>query len=50
MPSDEGEQGVIAATADTVAWMEVGATLPDDDLASIHQLAPEALDAKPLSV
>jgi hypothetical protein len=48
MPRDQGEQGVVAATADSVTRVEVGAALPDDDLASVHQLAAKPLDAKPL--
>ena len=50
MPRDQGEQGVVAATADSVTRVEVGAALPDDDLASVHQLAAKPLDAKPLRV
>ena len=47
MAGDQGEQGVIAAT-DPITRMEVGAALPDDDLAGVHQLAAEPLDAEPL--
>jgi hypothetical protein len=50
MPFDEREQRVVAAAPHTVTWMEVGATLADDDLARIHQLPTESLDAKPLRV
>jgi hypothetical protein len=50
MSCDQREQGVIAATADTVAGVEVGTALPHDDLASIHQLAAEPLDAEPLRI
>src|SRR5262249_50128425 len=42
------EQRVITATADAVARVEVRAALPDDDLARVHRLTAEALDAKPL--
>src|ERR1700680_627558 len=45
---DEREQGVIAAAADTRPGVEVGATLPDDDLARVDLLATEPLDAEPL--
>jgi len=36
MSCDQGEQSVIATTAHAVTRVEVGAALPDDDLASIH--------------
>ena len=49
-PCDQREQGVVAAAADPVARVEVGAALPDDDLAGVDQLAAEALDAEPLGV
>src|SRR6478609_3038961 len=44
------EQGVVAATANAGARVEVGATLADDDLACGNYLAAEALDAEVLSV
>src|SRR5215212_11532564 len=50
MPFDQREQRVVAATPHTVPGMEVGATLADDDLAGIDQLAAETLDAEPLRV
>jgi hypothetical protein len=50
MPGDQREQGVIAAAANTVTWVEVGTTLPDDDLAGVDQLAAEPLDAEPLRI
>jgi hypothetical protein len=50
MPGDQREQGVITATANTVACVEVGTALPDDDLAGVHQLAAEPLDAEPLRI
>src|SRR5215471_13139288 len=42
------EQRIVIATANAVARMEVRAALPDDDLARVHRLPAEALDAKPL--
>lgn len=45
-----GEQGVVVATADVVAGVEVGAALADDDLTGADELAAEALDAQTLSV
>jgi hypothetical protein len=50
MPGDQREQGVIAATANTVACVEVGTALPDDDLAGVDKLAAEPLDAEPLRI
>ena len=47
---DEREQRVVAATADAVAGVEVGAALADDDLAGVDDLAAEALDAEALGV
>ena len=47
---DEREMGVVAATADADAGVEVRATLADDDLASVDNLAAETLDAKVLGV
>ena len=44
------EQGVVAATANAGARVEVGAALADDDLASGNYLAAEALDAEVLGV
>jgi len=44
------EQGVVTATANAGARVEVGAALADDDLASGYNLATEALDAEVLSV
>ena len=49
-PGDEREQRVVAATADAVARVEVGAALADEDLAGVDGLAAEALDAQALSV
>jgi len=45
-----GEQCVVTATTDVDAGVEVGATLADDDLARLDDLAAEALDAEPLRV
>jgi hypothetical protein len=50
MSCDQREQGVIPTPADTVAWVEVGTALPDDDLAGVHLLAAEPLDAEPLRI
>ena len=55
MPNSHGargqrEQRVVAAAADVVAGVEVGAALADDDLAGVDQLAAEALDAEALGV
>jgi hypothetical protein len=50
MPCHQCKQGVIAAAADTVAWVEVGTALPDDDLAGVDQLAAEPFDAEPLRI
>src|SRR3954447_532724 len=46
----EGEEGVVAATADVHAGVEVGAALADQDLARVDGLAAEALHAEALSV
>ena len=50
LPVDQREQRVVAATADALAGVEVGAALADDDLARVHVLAAEALHAEPLGV
>src|SRR4029453_8783753 len=50
MPSDQRKQGVIATAAHTIARVKVGAALPDNDFASIHQLTAKPLDPKPLSI
>src|ERR1700689_1638667 len=44
------EERVVVTTTDTLARVEVRATLPDDDLARVEELAAEALHAKPLRV
>ena len=46
----QGEQRVVLAAADAVARVELGAALPDDDLAGLDDLAAEALDAQALGV
>ena len=46
----EREEGVVLATADIIAGVEVGAPLAHDDLARADDLAAETLDAEPLSV
>jgi hypothetical protein len=50
MPCDQREQGVIPTPADTVARVEVGTALPDNDLARVDLLAAEPLDAEPLRI
>ena len=46
----EREQGVILAAAHVEAGVEVRATLANDDLAGVDQLATEALHAEALGV
>ena len=46
----EREQRVVATAADDVAGVEVRATLTDEDLAGVDELAAETLDAEALSV
>jgi hypothetical protein len=46
----EGEQRVVAATANVGAGVEVGAALAKDDLARLDDLAAEALNAEVLGV
>src|SRR5581483_1021321 len=46
----ECEQGVVLAAADVDARVEVGAALPNDDLAGVDLLAAEALHAQALRV
>src|SRR6478752_704457 len=46
----EREQRVVATATDTRTRVEVGATLADDDLAGLHDLAAEALHAEALGV
>ncbi len=50
MPCNQREQGVIAAAADTVACVEMGTALPDDDLTCVDQLTAEPFDAEPLRI
>src|ERR1700720_4360103 len=50
LPRDQCEQRVVVTAADTETGVEVGAALPDDNLAGIDILAAEALHAKPLRV
>src|SRR5580693_1975527 len=50
LPGHQGEQCVVVTAADTLAGVEVRATLADDDLARVHGLPAEALHAKPLRV
>ena len=49
-PGNQREQGVVLAAADALAGMELGAALPDEDLARTDLLAAEALDPQPLGV
>ena len=46
----QGEEGVILATTNAVARMEVSATLANDNLACVHKLTAVALNAQSLSV
>ena len=45
-----GEQGVVAADADILAGIHLGAALADDDVARQDLLAAEALHAQALAV
>ena len=45
---DQCKQRVVAATADPFTGMEVGAALPQDDLAGVDPLTAETLHAEPL--
>jgi hypothetical protein len=47
---DQREQGVVATATDSVARMEVSATLTQDDLARVDLLSTEALHAETLCV
>ena len=49
-PADKREQRVVAAAADVVAGVEVGAALAEDDLAGLDLLAAEPLHAEALGV
>ncbi len=46
----QSEQGVVFATADVLAGMEMGATLANDDVAGDDVLAAVALHAQSLSM
>ena len=48
--SGQRKEGVVTAPADILAWVKMGPTLPDDDLASRNNLATEPLDTQPLGV
>jgi hypothetical protein len=50
LASYQGEQRVVAATADAYSRVEVRAVLAHDDLARVDKLAAEPLDAEPLRV
>ena len=45
-----GEQGVVAADADILAGVHLGAALTDQDVAREDLLAAEALHAQPLAL
>ena len=47
---NQSEKGVIAADADVFTGMDVGAALPDKDVAGEDRLAVGALDAQPLGL
>ena len=47
---DGGEQGVVAADADILAGVHLGAALADEDVAGEDLLAAEPLHAEPLAV
>src|SRR5207342_3155814 len=47
---DEGEQRVVTTATDTLPRVELRAALADQDLARVHGLAAEPLDAQPLRV
>jgi hypothetical protein len=44
------EESVILATSDVCAWVEVGATLTDEDLAVLDYLSAEALNSEVLRI
>ena len=46
---NEGEDGVVAAEADILAWKELRPALADDDVAGDDDLAAEFLDAEALA-
>ena len=46
---DQGEQRVVAPTADAAAGVEVGAPLAHDDLTGVHDLPAETLHTEALS-
>src|SRR5665811_1064212 len=47
---DQREERVVLAASDTVAGVEVRASLANDDLAGVDDLAAKALDAKELGI
>ena len=47
---DQSEQGVIAADADALTRMDVGAALTDQDVAGQNELTVAALDAEALGL
>src|SRR5699024_6419703 len=49
-PRRQGEEGVVLATADVVAGVELGAALTHEDLARVDGLPTETLDAESLGV
>ncbi len=47
---DQSEQGVIAADADALTRMDMGAALTDQDVAGQNELTVAALDAEALGL
>jgi hypothetical protein len=47
---DHRIQGVVAADAHVHPWVKLGAPLPDQNVAGMHQLAPIALHPQPLGI
>jgi hypothetical protein len=50
MAVGEGEESVVAASANTVAGMEMGAVLADNDLPGLDGLAAKQLHTQALSI
>jgi len=46
----QSEQRVVLAAADVVTWVEVCATLTNNDLAGVYQLSAEALHTEALGI
>jgi hypothetical protein len=45
---NHGEEGIVAGTGDSIAWVEFRATLAKDDIAGFCPLIAENLDAETL--